>query len=56
MQAASDGFTSHMIKADKSEEGRDRHRARETAGEKKKAREQCETPERGMGDGESTMM
>lgn len=50
VQVASDGFTSPMMRGDKREEGRDRDRARETAGEEEKAREECETPERGVGD------
>lgn len=31
--------------------GRNGDRARESAGEEEKAREECETPERNMGDG-----
>lgn len=33
------------------EEARDGNRAREAAGEEEKARKECETPERGVGDG-----
>lgn len=51
MRVASDGFTSPMMRGDRREEGRDRDGARETAGEEEKAREECETPERGTGDG-----
>ena len=50
MQIASDGFTSLMMRGDRREEGRDRDRARETAGEEEKAKEECETPERDVGD------
>lgn len=50
MQVASDGFTSLMMRGDRREEGGDRDRARKAAGEEGKAREECETPERGTGD------
>lgn len=39
------------MRGDRREEGRDRDRARETAGEEEKAREERETPGRGVGDG-----
>lgn len=51
MQVASDGFTSLMMRGDRREEERNGARAREAAGEEEKAREECETPERGVGDG-----
>lgn len=51
VHAASDGFTSLMIGGDRREEGRDRDRAGEAAGEEEKAREECETPERATREG-----
>lgn len=53
MQVSSDDFTSPMMRGDNREERRDRDRVRETAGEEEKAREEFETPERGVGDGEA---
>lgn len=50
MRVTSDGFISLMMKGDGRQEGGDRDRAREAAGEQKKAREMCETPQRGVGD------
>lgn len=53
MQVASDGFTSVMMRGDRREEGRDRDRVKETAGEEEKAKDECEAPERDMGDTEA---
>lgn len=51
VQTASNGFISALMKADRKEEGRDRDGEREAAGEEVKGREECEAPERGVGDG-----
>lgn len=51
MQVSSDDFTSPMMRGDKRTERRDRDRVKGTAGEEEKARQEFETPGRGVGDG-----
>ena len=51
MRATSDGFTSLSMRGDRKEEGGRQRQSTRTVGDEEKAREECETHERGVGDG-----
>lgn len=53
---ASDGFTSHMMRGDRREEGRDGDRVREAAGEEEKGQRGVWNPRERRGGRGSTMM